>query len=74
MSDFVIDTTEQYQEASKRADALGDFGKEVVDLPAIRRSCFIQGYASALIDMKYGKDRRKLLKPPFASTTNSEHG
>jgi len=65
MSNETRDVTAQYREAEKRADALCDYGSDMVNLPAIRRSSFIQGYAACLIDMKYGKSRQKTgLKSP----------
>lgn len=65
MSDLVIDTGPEYKQAAARAAVMWDAGKDVIDLPAIRREAFIHGYACALIDMKYGLDRRKLLRKPF---------
>lgn len=65
MSDMIIDTSPEYKKAAARAEVMWDAGKDVIDLPAIRREAFIHGYACALIDMRYGEDRRKLIRRPF---------
>lgn len=50
MSEKVRDVSAEYRAAEARAKQGFDPGREIVDLPAIRLSCFVQGYAQCLID------------------------